>query len=163
MRIRYDARAEQECEIRVLCPGCKKVWKPNVNGDIIECPNCHTMRGYGFRCMKCNRAYLPKRFEPRICPDCHPELFIEDDTTFVNSKGVTPMSAPKPALAPKPMSAAPKTLAQRIHESEVTYLRDRPEGADFTRELYDEWYSKLDPDDHETLRDLGQDPYDPWR
>ncbi|MBQ6696152.1 MAG: hypothetical protein IJN16_05560 [Lachnospiraceae bacterium] len=73
------------------------------------------------------------------------------------------MSAPKPALAPKPMSAAPKTLAQRIHESEVTYLRDRPEGADFTRELYDEWYSKLDPDDHETLRDLGQDPYDPWR
>lgn len=57
---------------------------------------------------------------------------------------------------------SPATLTERIRHNTVTYLSDKPTGK-YSRELYDEWYRKLDKEDHETLRDLGEDPYDPWR
>jgi len=53
--------------------------------------------------------------------------------------------------------------AKKIRSSTVTHLSDEPTSAGHSHALWDEWYSKLDEDDHETLRDQGRDPYDPWR
>lgn len=145
MRLRYDAKAEQECELVILCKTCKKGWNLSPDGNSLNCPKCNDIRVYGYKCNKCKKVYVPKKFEPRICSKCHPELFVEE------------------TLDNKSADTAPKTLAQRIHESKVTYLSDEPKGANFTRELYDEWISKLDPNDRERLRDKGEDPYDPWR
>lgn len=154
---RYDITAEQECEMILICTTCKKAQWIKGKSYKLDCPHCKSIRRYGFRCTKCKHTYMPTEFKPRICPDCHPELFTEDAVLRKNNNvsilGSTPISN----------SSAHKTLAQKIHESNVTHLSDKPQGTDFTRELYDEWWEKLDPDEHEKLCDLGEDPYDPWR
>lgn len=152
---RYDITAEQECEIILICTACKKAWKPEAKSYTLDCPHCKYERRYGFRCTKCKNTYMPTEFKPRICPDCHPELFAEDAVIRKNKsvQGFKSISN----------SSVHETLADKIHESKVTHLSDRPRGDDYTRELYDEWWEKLDPDEHEKLRDLGEDPYDPWR
>lgn len=93
IRLRYDVNAEKECEIVLLCQTCRKMWRPSSGGDVLNCPNCHSIRNYAFRCMKCTSVYMPKKFEPRICSKCHPELFVEememfdDDIIFFGASG----------------------------------------------------------------------------
>jgi hypothetical protein len=44
----------------------------------------------------------------------------------------------------------------------VTYLSDQPDRSK-NEKKWNEWYSKLDENEHEILRERGEDPYDPWR
>ena len=145
---KHDKIAESECEIRLICTSCKRIWPRGYRSIDIRCPDCEGFRYHGFRCTKCGYA-VATYFGPRICPKCHPELFSEEELLLSNPNDI----ASKPTIS----------LSQKIRNSKVTNLSDEPKGEDYTQELWMEWYNKLDEASHEKLRDMGNDPFDPWR
>lgn len=143
----YNKEAENECESRIVCTGCRKIWKPRVGQNDLICPDCKKRRSFGFKCTKCGYV-ASSYYGPKVCPRCHPELFTKEELSWKN---------------PNDPETKPKiSQAEVIHNKKVTHYSDKPTG-NYSRETWLEWYSKLDEAGHEQLRDLGEDPYDPWR
>ena len=145
---KHNEEAAKECEQKIVCTTCKKLWVPQRGLNNLTCPYCKKIRSFGFKCTKCGHV-VATYYGSMICPKCHPELFTEEELSWSNPNDI----ASKPRVP----------LSQKIHNSTVTYLSDEPKGADYTQALWMEWYNKLDERDHEELRNRGEDPFDPWR
>ena len=127
--------------IKWVCKKCGYIQdgSQHISGSI-SCPKCKGIQEFAFKCAKCGYlVYGEKDKEAiykRICPKCHPEMY------------------------PKKISKA-----ELIKSKNVTTLADEPKRnePDYSYELWLQWYNKLNNNDHEILRQRGDDPFDPYR
>ena len=131
----------QDIIIKWVCKKCGYIQdgSQHVQGSL-ACPKCRGIQEFAFKCAKCGYlAYGEKDKEAtykRICPKCHPEMY------------------------PKKISKS-----ELIKSKKVTALADEPKQyePDYSYELWLQWYNKLNNADHEILREMGNDPFDPYR
>lgn len=131
----------EEIIVKWVCKKCGYVQDGSQHrGGSLTCPKCGGIQEFGFKCAKCGYLAYGKKDEEatykRICPKCHPENY------------------------PKKVSKA-----ELIKSKNVTNLADEPKQSevDYSYELWLQWYNKLNEADHEKLREMGRDPFDPYR